>query len=385
MHDDDDPFRLRRWLPLYLLLMAAVGLLLGIAAWQDYRQAGGRRDWEPFLWEFSSIACMAGLGLAVGAWTGRLRGRPLTQQLAGHVLGALLFNALHVAGMFGLRFLVYGLLGLDYRTDPLPELLLYEGVKDLVSYGVTVMLARGYWAAREARARERELERTRRELAEARAARLAEQLQPHFLFNCLNLISSVMYEDVARADALLCQLAELLRQTLAAQQAGEHALADEIALVRPFLVLMQARFGEQRLRVELEVEPAAGAVRIPALLLLSPLENAIKHDVATHRGPVTLRLTAALQGGRLRLTVDNSGVREPGSPDGGHGLRNLRERLSARYGDAARMDFGPFEGGMRLQLELPVDDAPRLSPFGPAPRREGAAAGSGAALRSAAS
>lgn len=384
MKDVDDPFRLRRWLPLYLLLMAAVGLLLGIAAWQDYRQAGGRRDWEPFLWEFSSIACMTLLGLAVGAWTGRLRGRPLATQLLGHAAGALLFNGLHVAGMFGLRFAVYGLVGVDYRTDPLPELLLYEGVKDLVSYVVMVLLANGYWAAREAHARQRELERTRRELAEAKAARLAEQLQPHFLFNCLNLISSVMYEDVARADALLCQLAALLRQTLAAQQAGEHRLAEELALVQPFLALMQARFGEQRLRVELDVEPAAGAVRIPALLLLSPLENAIKHDVATHRGAVTLRLAASLQGDRLQLTVDNSGVREAGSPGGGHGLRNLRERLAARYGDAARMDFGPFEGGMRLHLDLPVDDAPRLRPFGPVPPPEGAAAGSGAALRSAA-
>lgn len=368
MKDDEDPFRLRRWLPLYLLFMVAVGLLEGIAAWQDYRQAGGRRDWEPFLWEFSSVFCMAALGLAIGAWTGQLRGRSLARQIAGHLAGALVFNALHVAGMFGLRFAVYGLAGVAYEPDPLPELLLYEGVKDLVSYGVMLMLARGYWAARAARQRERELERTRRELAEARADRLAEQIQPHFLFNCLNLISSVMHEDVARADALLCQLADLLRQTLAAQQAGEHSLNEELALVRPFLALMQARFGEERLRVCLEIEPAAAALRIPALLLLSPVENAIKHDVATHRGPVTVSLRASLRGARLLLTVDNSGVQAPGVPDGGHGLRNLRERLAARYGDAARVGFGPFEGGMRLQLDLPVEAAP----------------GSGAALRSAA-
>jgi len=378
MRHDEDPFRLRRWLPLYLLLMAAIGLLLGIAAWQDYRQAGGRRDWEPFLWEFSSVACMAGLGLAVGRWTGWLLGRPLLHQLVGHGLGALVFNALHVAGMFGIRFAVYGLTGVDYQTDPLPELLLYEGVKDLVSYGVMLMLARGYWAARRARARERELERTRRELAEARAERLAEQLQPHFLFNSLNLIASVMHEDVARADALLCQLAELLRQTLRAQQAGEHSLAQELALVQPFLTLMQARFGEQRLKVLIEITPEAQAARIPALLLLAPVENAIKHDVATHRGPVTVRLSATLEGGRLRLSVDNSGVHEPGQPDGGHGLRNLRERLAVRYGDAARVAFGPFDGGMRLHLDIPVDDAPRLRPSGPAPLPAGAALGSAA-------
>jgi sensor histidine kinase YesM len=354
MSDADDDLPLRRWLPPYLLFMAAIGALLSVAALQDYRRGGGTRDWEPILWEFSSVACMTVLALAVGRWTGFLRGRPRLQQLAGHLLGAIVFNLLHVAGMFGLRFLVYGLVGVEYHPNELPELLLYEGVKDLVSYALTVMLASGFWAARAARQRERELERTRRELAEARAERLAEQLQPHFLFNCLNLISSVMYEDVARADALLCQLADLLRQTLAAQQAGEHRLDEELALVRPFLALMQARFGEQRLKVVIEVPPEAGAVRIPALLLLSPVENAIKHDVATHRGAVTVRLQASLRDGRLQLTVDNSGVREAGRPDGGLGLRNLRERLAARYGEAARLEFGPFEGGMRLHLDIPA-------------------------------
>ncbi len=357
----DDDLPLRRWLPPYLFFMAAIGALLSVAALQDYRRGGGTRDWEPILWELSSIVCVTGLALLVGSWAGRLRGRPWPQQLAGHLIGLPVFSLLHVAGMFGLRFLVYGLVGVDYRPHALPELLLYEGVKDTVSYTLTVMLARGYWAARDARARERELERTRRELAEARAERLAEQVQPHFLFNCLNLIAAVMHEDVARADALLCQLADLLRQTTTAQQAGEHALDEELALVRPFLALMQARFGEQRLRVELAVEPEAGAVRIPALLLLSPLENAIKHDVATHRGPVTLRLSAELREGWLRLRVDNSGVRAPGPADGersGLGLRNLRERLAARYGDAARLAFGPFEGGMRLQLEIPLEATP---------------------------
>ena len=99
--------------------------------------------------------------------------------------------------------------------------------------------------------------------------RLAEQVQPHFLFNVLNLISSVMYEDVARADRLLCELATLLRQSLSAQQAGEHSLAEELALVRPFLTLMQARFGEQRLQVQIDAEEGALAVRMPALLLLA--------------------------------------------------------------------------------------------------------------------
>jgi LytS/YehU family sensor histidine kinase len=202
-----------------------------------------------------------------------------------------------------------------------------------------------------------ELDRARRELAEARLARLADQVQPHFLFNTLNLISSVMYEDVARADRLLCRLADLLRQTLAAQQRVEHTVHEELALVQPFLELMQARFGPERLVVQIDADAAARECRLPALLLLAPVENAVKHDVARHRGRVTVSVRAERVGDRLRLVVSNHGdtaVPEAApDPDGGLGLRNLRERLQGRYGDAATLAFGPDGGGMTLRVELP--------------------------------
>jgi len=341
---------LRRWLPHYLGLLLGVGLLLSLAAWQDYRQAGGRQDWEPFLWEFSSVVVGGLLAVAVHAAVGRYWGRPWPWLL----LGALGFNLAHVAGMFGLRFAVYGLLGQSYQPDTLPELLAYEGAKDLVSFVLIVWISRGIWAAQESAQQTQELERTRRELAEARLARLSEQVQPHFLFNSLNLIAEVMHEDVERADQLLCALAALLRQSLAAQQRGLHRLEDELALVQPFLQLMQARFGEQRLQVQIEASAAARACQLPALLLLAPVENAIKHDVARHLGPVRVRLQADCQQGQLCLQLDNDGVSEAPPVDGGLGLRNLRERLAAHYGPQARVDFGPVEGGMSLRMELPA-------------------------------
>lgn len=343
----------RRLLLLYIVFVAGMALLNSLAALQDYRHAGGTRAWEPFLWEVSSALLLGPLNLAVGWGVGRLRGQALNRQLSLLAAGFLAFTLLHVVGMFGLRFAAYGLVGVDYRPGPLGELLRYEGAKDLISYAIALLLGRGYWAWVAARQREQELVRLRAELAEARLARLVEQVQPHFLFNSLNLISSVMYEDVERADRLLCELATLLRQSLNAQQAGEHSLAEELALVRPFLSLMQARFGEQRLRVQIDAEDGALPVRMPALLLLAPVENAIKHDVATHGGPVTVRVHAALHGRRLQLAVENSGVQQPGLPDGGVGLANLRERLAARYGEAACVRFGPFDDGMRLRIELP--------------------------------
>ncbi|KQW46592.1 MULTISPECIES: sensor histidine kinase [unclassified Roseateles] len=340
----------RRWRLPYVALLTVVGLLLSASALQDYLQYGGRRPWEPFLWEFSSIAVIGALALGVHALVGGLRGRPWPQQLAGHALALPVFSVLHIAGMFGLRLLVYRWAGVEYHPDDVPTLLVFEGGKDAVSYISFCLISRGVWMAQAA-------ERARLELAELRLARLADQVQPHFLFNTLNLISSVMYEDVPRADRLLCQLADLLRQTLAAQARSEHTVAEELALVRPFLDLMQARFGPERLVVQIDADAAARECRLPALLLLAPVENAVKHDVARHRGRVTVRVHAERVGERLRLSVSNHGdtpVPEAKTdPDGGLGLRNLRERLTARYGGAARVKFGPEGGGMRLDLDLP--------------------------------
>jgi hypothetical protein len=344
------PILPRRWRLPYVALLIVVGGLLSASALEHYRLSGGTRPWEPVLWEFSSVLVIGALALGVHALVGRLQGRPWPQQLAAHALALPLFSVLHIAGMFGLRLLVYTLMGMGYDPYAIPTLLIFEGGKDAVSYISFCLISRGVWMAQAAA-------RARLELAEVRLARLADQVQPHFLFNTLNLISSVMYEDVPRADRLLCQLADLLRQTLAAQQRVEHTLREELALVQPFLALMQARFGPERLVVRIEADDAALACRLPALLLLAPVENAVKHDVARHRGRVEVVVAAARDGERLTLRVSNHGdtpvPASPPDPDGGLGLRNLRERLAARYGAAASVRFGPDGGGMSLVVELP--------------------------------
>ncbi len=344
------PILPRRWRLPYIALLTVVGGLLSASALEAYRLGGGTQPWEPFLWEYSSVFVIGALALCVHALVGRLQGQPWPRQLLAHAVALPVFSVLHIAGMFGLRLLVYALVGAGYHPDDIPTLLVYEGGKDAVSYLSFCLISRGVWMAQAA-------ERARRELAEVRLARLADQVQPHFLFNTLNLISSVMYEDVPRADRLLCQLADLLRQTLAAQQRAEHTLREELALVEPFLALMQARFGPERLVVRLDADDAALACRLPALLLLAPVENAVKHDVARHRGRVEVVVAAARDGERLTLRVSNHGdtpvPESPPDPDGGLGLRNVRERLAARYGAAASVRFGPDGRGMSLVVELP--------------------------------
>jgi len=342
---------------IYPALLLGVGLLQGLAEMQKYLAQGGRHAWEPFLWELSSVLCTGLLALAVYRWhvAGLTRcGR--WRQAGRHLLGALAYMLLHVGGMFGLRFAVYALMGVSYEPGHAAQILAYEAGKDLVSYGLIVTISHGLWIYVESQRRQQELVRLRAELAEARLTRLGEQIQPHFLFNTLNLISSVMYEDVAKADRILCELATLLRQALAAQGASSHTLAQELSLVEPYLSIMAARFGE-RLQVSIEASKDARACLLPALLLISPVENAIKHDVALSSRPVRVLVSARVAEGQLHLSVCNSGaVPARDERQGALGLRNVRERLHALYGDAARLELRPGpSGGSELNIALPAE------------------------------
>ena len=341
----------------YAALVLALGLLQSAASLQQYLAWGGEHVWEPFLWELSSALCLGVLAPLIYRWHVAGLGLPSRlRQLGRHGLGALGYTLGHVGGMFAIRFGVYALMGVVYKPGSAIKILGYEAGKDIVSYGLIVAICHGLWLYVEAQRRQQEMARLRGELAEARLSRLAEQIQPHFLFNTLNLISSVMYEDVARADRILCDLASLLRQALAAQQAGSHTLAQELALVEPYLNIMQSRFGSARLSIAVAVSDEARACLLPTLLLIAPVENAIKHDVAVVSGPVRVSVSGVVVDGRLRLTVANSGTPpEREHRDGGIGLANTRERLSSLYGDKASVALAPgADGGSVLTLILPA-------------------------------
>lgn len=339
------------WWPwAYAAFVLTVALLLSLSELQHYLARGGQHPWEPFLWEFSSAALTGPLALLVYRWHVAGVGLAVARQLLRHIGGAAFYILVHVAGMFSLRFGVYSLAHLAYDPGTALSVLGYEAGKDLVSYVLLVAIVHGLFAMQQG-------ERLRAELSEARLARLTAQVHPHFLFNSLNLISSVMYEDVKKADQLLCQLADLLRSALAAQQQGWHSLGQELSLIEPYLALMQARFGE-RLQVDWQIEPLAQACAVPALLLLDPVENAIKHDVALSGAAVSLRLEASVinEGRQLRIRVHNSGVAaERLEREGGLGLANLRQRLRAAYGAGATLQMGPAAGGgTALELVLPA-------------------------------
>ena len=339
----------------YAVALLAIGLLLGVSELQHYLRSGGRHVWEPFLWELSSMACIGPLGLLVYRWHVAGLARPRLNQLGRHALGAVVYMLLHVGGMFGLRWAVYGLAGVGYDPGPVGQILAYEAGKDLVSYGFIVGVCHGLWLYFDGQRRQQDLARLRRELAEAHLSRLTEQIQPHFLFNTLNMVSAVMYEDVQRADRILCDLAQLLRQALTAQAAGVQSLAEELTLVEPYLNIMRARFGA-RLSISIEVSAEADGCLLPSLLLISPVENAIKHDVALTSAPVSVGVRGWVERGVLNLCVTNSGsMPERTHREGAVGLANTRARLQALYGTAAELHLGPgLSGGGLLHIRMPA-------------------------------
>jgi LytS/YehU family sensor histidine kinase len=191
-----------------------------------------------------------------------------------------------------------------------------------------------------------------RHLAEMQLSQLRAQLQPHFLFNALNTISSVMQVDVARADALLAQLADLLRASLSAGARQTTSLREEIELLRRYAQIMQERFAE-RVTVSWDVAPDVGDAEVPAMLLQPLLENAFKHGVELSLDPVAISIRAQRGPESLRVTVRNSGSTLAAGGRGGIGLANCRERIALLYGDRARLDVVQEGDGVVATLVQP--------------------------------
>ncbi len=196
-----------------------------------------------------------------------------------------------------------------------------------------------------------------RYLAEAQLRSLRLQLQPHFLFNALNTISSEMYRDVAAADEMLSQLAELLRSSLASAQTDEVPLAAELALLDRYLALMRARFGD-RLAISVSVAPDVGTALVPSMFLQPIVENAIRHGRVSSEGHGAIAVRARRENGSLEIEVQDDG---PGSTGGGAGagigLAATAERLRLLYGAAQRFDAGTrAAGGFLVRAVLPFHE-----------------------------
>jgi two-component sensor histidine kinase len=204
------------------------------------------------------------------------------------------------------------------------------------------------------RDRERRLARVEALAHKAQVQALRYQINPHFLFNTLNALSSMIWErELERAEAMLMSLSLFLRTTLEIDPGDDVTLAQEIALQRLYLEIEQVRFSE-RLQVEIDIPAEIQDTRVPCLILQPLVENAIKYAVAPSKQPTRVRIAGRGNRGELTLEVEDDGMAETVERGMGIGLANVRSRLAARFGDRWSFEAGPRSRGFAVKMTMPL-------------------------------
>lgn len=233
-------------------------------------------------------------------------------------------------------------------------------------YWVLVSVAHALLFYRRAQDRERRSLELAASLAEARLRALRMQLQPHFLFNTLNAIATLVHENPAAADDMIASLSDFLRLTLERGDRPEQPLRDELEFLDRYLEIERVRFGD-RLRVRREIDPSTLDLPVPTLLLQPLVENAVRHGLEPRRETGIITLAARRDGPSLRVAVSDNGVGLSAAAPvrEGVGLANTRARLHELYGPRASLALEATPGGgATVVIHLP---APPSSPGGPVP------------------
>ena len=210
-------------------------------------------------------------------------------------------------------------------------------------------------ASLELRTRQVEQERANKLLAEAHLSSLESRIHPHFLFNTLNSIASLIPSDPKRAEDTVGKLASLLRFSLNANHSSLVPLAQELKVVRDYLEIESTRFGA-RLRYEFSIPSSLDSIKVPPLSLQSLAENSVKHVVAQRSQGATIHIAGSMQDGQVRLEVvdDGSGFSLASiSPD--HGLGNLSARLQLLFGDRGQLDVIRRDEKTVASISFPVE------------------------------
>ncbi|MFC5551436.1 sensor histidine kinase [Massilia aerilata] len=296
-----------------------------ISAWFDYHRIV-REKWKMLLTVLGFAVFGAVLGIGTAMWT---RPKPLAD-----VIAKLPHSFALIVGA-GLAMLV--------------PLLAISMLRNRQAEAINAGLQR-----------EAEQARVARELSESQLRLLRAQIEPHFLFNTLGAVQQLAQHGAPRAAELTGNLIDFLRSSMRDMRSEQVCLSAEFGLVESYLKVMQVRLGE-RLRFSLQLPRALEPVQLPTMILLTLVENAIKHGIepALRGGEVTLSAEAI--GGAVRIRVQDGGVGMSTLPEpdggGGTGLDNVRHRLRLAYGDAACLELRDGEPGLIADLSIPLKDA----------------------------
>ncbi len=273
--------------------------------------------------------------------------------------------AVHLAALAGVVvgravfvLLTQELIGWYARPPAFSTVLAQSVANNVLPYLLMTAGAHALGLARRAHVRQHRADQLQAQLAEARLQVLAAQLRPHFLFNALNAVASLLHRDPDAAERMLARLGDLLRQSLESDGRQEVTLREEQQALAPYLDIERTRFGP-RLQVEWQLAPEVLEARVPHLALQPLVENAIRHGLAPKAEPGRVRITAERDGDALRVQVQDDGVGLPAeaspSRGGGVGLSNLRARLATLYGARAALELRPgTPRGAIAELCLPL-------------------------------
>jgi signal transduction histidine kinase len=287
-------------------------------------------------------------------------------RLLQHAAIFLIYGLCQTSLMVGARTGAFALIGWDYNRMPLGATYLYEYHKQLLAY--IMILGLVHFAAAYHRERERERERAALELkasqlstqlARAQLRSLEMQIHPHFLFNALNAVSSLVYTDPAGADKMIADLSRLLRLALDNVDKQKIPLSEELSFLRLYMEVMKGRYQEE-LKVDFRIEPGFGECMVPHLVMQPLVENAIKHMDLEAASPALVAIHVHAEDRRLILEVLDNGPGlesdEASCLKKGLGLSNLRARLENLYGEQAVLRLeNRDEGGLRAGIVLPLE------------------------------
>jgi signal transduction histidine kinase len=311
------------------------------------------------------IGCIAGLGVFPLIYSVAIRFPLLSDKwrrnVAVHLIALCLISIIHTTLIATLRAVFFPLLGLHEGYGNLLVRYPMEFAHLFIFYWAGVSLIYLFHEVRFAREREIAQARLQATLAESQLENLRLQLEPHFLFNTLNAISAVVYEDARVADEMIGRLSELLRRLLKSEHSQEVPLSREVELLRLYTHIMKARF-EERLQLSFSLDESAKDALVPQFLLQPLVENCIRHGIDPGTFQAVIEIRTARVEDHLVITVRDHGTGiacdQPRSQTG-IGLRNTAERLWRLYGKDQRFHFAnAADGGAVAEIVIPFRLAP---------------------------
>lgn len=335
------------WTALPLLFVAQT------AIWLTYRN-------EPIDWGENvtfRVADWYACGVFVPLLVWATRRWPVSRQ---HLAVRLPMHLGLVAAVSAAKIVLFDLAGpwLGLQTRGLARTFAGSYISEIVAFGATAAAIHAIEFYRRYRERELLSEQLQARLTDAQLRALRAQLNPHFLFNTLNAVTTLLHRDPHRADAMLTRLGELLRLTLRADPEHEIPLEKEMSLLDRYLDIMRMRFPD-RVTVRCSVDPSVMQALVPSFVLQPLVENAFEHGVAQASGAAHVDVEAFQSGDArslvLRVRDDGPGVDRSARRNGaGVGMSNTRQRLQEMYGDAASLDLAmPADGGTLVEVRIP--------------------------------